>query len=157
MTGRNAAVTIPKTSRLSLDAILLILIAAGILVSGYLTYVKFTEVPMVCAGGGVFDCSTVQNSIYAEMFGIPIAYMGLATYLVMGGLILLERRIGLLQEFGNLLLFTLTLFAWLFSMWLVYVQFALLQALCQWCLTHEALITVILPLVCIRLWRTLQR
>lgn len=156
MTSSTATINTQKKGRISLDAILLILIAAGILVSGYLTYVKFTAEPMACVGGGMFDCSTVQNSIYAEMFGIPIAYMGLATYIVMAGLIVLESRIGLLQEFGNLILFAITLFAWLFSMWLVYVQFFLLEALCQWCLTHEVLMTLILPLVCVRLWRSLR-
>ena len=41
------------------------------------------------------------------------------------------------------LVFGVTLFAFLFSMWLVYVQVALLQALCLWCLGHEITMTLL--------------
>lgn len=134
----------------------LILVVAGFLVSGYLSYVKLTEVPMVCVGGGVFNCEVVQNSVYSRMFGIPIAWLGFAVYIMLAAILISEDRIGFLREYGVTLFFGINFFAWLYSMWLVYVQFVLLQALCPWCLTHETIITVLFVVSIIRLKRMLS-
>jgi len=134
----------------------LILVVAGLFVSGYLSYVKLTEVPMVCVGGGVFNCEVVQNSAYSRLFGIPIAWLGFAVYITLGVILALDDRITFLREYGITLFFGINLFAWLFSMWLVYVQFVLLQALCLWCLTHEAIITLLFVVSVIRLKRMLN-
>jgi uncharacterized membrane protein len=142
--------------QLNLRTLSLILIVAGLFVSGYLSYVKLTEVPMVCVGGGVFNCEVVQNSVYSKLFGIPIAWLGFAVYIVLGAILVLEDRAAFLREYGMILFFGINLFAWLFSMWLVYVQFVLLQALCPWCLTHETIITVVFIVSVIRMKRMLS-
>ena len=82
------------------------------------------------------------NSRYSELAGIPIAYLGFAVYVAIGSIQLLETRVAFLRQWGLLLMFGIGLFAWLFSMWLVYVQVALLEALCPWCLTHETNFTI---------------
>lgn len=142
--------------QLDLRTLSLILIIVGLFVSGYLSYVKLTEVPMVCVGGGVFNCEVVQNSVYSRLFGIPIAWLGFAIYIMLGAIWVLESQIALLRDYGMTLFFGINLFAWLFSMWLMYVQFVLLQALCPWCLTHEANITVLFVVSIIRLKRMLS-
>lgn len=143
----------------NLRTLSLLLIVAGLFVSGYLSYVKLTQVPMVCVSssvaGGAFNCEVVQNSVYSRLLGIPIAWMGFAVYIVLGSILLLENRTTFLREYGMTLFFGLNLFAWLFSMWLVYVQFVRLQALCPWCLTHEAIITILFVVSTIRLKRML--
>jgi uncharacterized membrane protein len=88
--------------------------------------------------------------------GVPIAYLGLAMYLFLGAITFFEQKGDLMQENGLLLQFIVGLFAWLYSMWLVYVQVALLQALCQWCLMHELIITILFGIICFRLWRSLR-
>lgn len=133
----------------------LLLIVLGILVSGYLSYVQLTAQPMVCAEDAGFNCDVVQNSVYARVGGVPIAYLGLATYLVLGALILLENRLAILREYGHLMVFAVTLFAFVYSMYLVYVQAFVLEAFCQWCLMHELIITVLVVLVTLRLRRFL--
>lgn len=133
----------------------LLLVVVGVLVSGYLSYVKATGVPMVCMEDSGFSCSTVQNSAYSELFGIPIAWLGLATYLVIGGLILFERSTAFMRQNGMVLLFGLVLFAFLYSLYLVYVQGVILEAWCQWCLIHEANITVLFMVTTLRLWQNL--
>lgn len=145
----------PRFQR-NLRTLSLILVVAGLFVSGYLSYVKLTEVPMVCVGGGVFNCEVVQNSVYSRLFGIPIAWLGFAVYITLGVILLLDDRITFLREYGVTLFFGINLFAWLFSMWLVYVQFVLLQALCPWCLTHETIITVLFIVSVIRMKRMLS-
>jgi len=125
----------------------------AIIVSGYLSYLKVANVQAVCIQGSVFDCGTVLNSAYSVFLGVPIAWLGLGTNLLVVALLLLEDRIGILQEYGIVLTFAVVLFAFVFSIWLVYVQAVLIQAYCPWCLTHEALITVLFGLSVWRLWR----
>ena len=133
----------------------LVLVAIGIFISGYLSYVKLTNVPMVCVAGSVFNCEIVQNSIYSRLFNIPVAWYGFAVYLIIGALLLLQNRVGFLKEYGVMIEFGIILFAWIFSMWLVYVQFFRLQALCPWCLSHEANFTVLFLVSIVRLKRSL--
>lgn len=155
-TKRQESVVAAKPASDNLRTISLVLIAIGIFISGYLSYVKLTDVAMVCVESGPFNCEVVQNSAYSRLFGIPIAWMGLGTYLVMGAIILLEKRVAFLREYSIMLIFGINLFAWLFSMWLVYVQFVLLKALCPWCLSHEVVITILFVISSLRLRKSLQ-
>jgi uncharacterized membrane protein len=135
----------------SLKTFLFVLVIIGIGISGYLSYVKFTAEPMVCITNGPFDCNVVQNSLYSEFLGVPVAYFGLATYLLLGALLMLENRIGILRTDGRLIFFGISLFGWIYSMWLVYVQVAILEALCPWCLAHEVNFTVLFGVAIARL------
>lgn len=125
----------------------------GLFVSGYLSYLKIADAPSVCVKGGAFNCDLVLNSKYSELGGIPIAWLGFAIYLILAILLVLEDRHELLQLYGGLAAFGVALFAWLFSMWLVYVQFVLLGALCPWCLSHEINFTILFGIICLRLYR----
>ena len=148
--------TTPKRQGITLHTLMVLSIVFGLLVSGYLSYVKLTDVPMACVQGGAFDCGKVQNSAYSEMLGIPIAWLGFGTYIVLGALVILRNRIVFLQEQGDLLIFGVALFAFVYSMWLVYVQVVLLEALCVWCLLHEINMTVFLLFASVRLYRHLS-
>lgn len=134
----------------------IILVILGLMVSGYLTYVKLSDTAMVCIDSGAFNCDRVQNSAYSRFLGTEVAYLGFMTYVILGGLLLLEKRVSFLQEYGHVLVFGITLFAFLFSMWLVYAQVVLLQALCQWCLAHEIIMTLLFGISSVRLWRELR-
>ena len=140
--------------RLSIRFLIGALLVIGLLISGYLSYVKLTDVPMACVATGAFNCNTVQNSVYADFYGIPIAWLGLGMYLLLGGIFVLQNRIPFLIENGTLLFFGVTLFAWVYSMWLVYIQFFVLEALCNWCLMHEVNITIMLGAASVLLWRS---
>lgn len=135
----------------------LVVLAAAIFVSGYLSYLKFdyTASP-VCIQGGVFDCGTVLNSSYSEIADIPIAYLGLATNLLVVTLLLLEGRNAFFREYGATLIFGVVFFATVFSVYLIYIQAFRIEAFCPWCLTHEALIFVLFGLSVYRLVRHLN-
>lgn len=152
----STASTVSAPTRITLRQVAFFFVVVGLLVSGYLSYVKLTDVPMICVADGPFNCSVVQNSAYSKLFGIPIAWMGFATYILLGALLLLENRSQFLIEQGRLITFGVTLFAWVYSMWLVYVQFFVLEALCPWCLAHEANITVLLVVISARLIQSLR-
>jgi uncharacterized membrane protein len=133
-----------------------IVLFLAILVSGYLSYLKFSNEAAVCVRGSVFDCGTVLNSIYSELGGIPIAYLGLATNLIVVTLLLLERQSDFVREYGVMIEFGVVLFAFLFSVYLVYIQAFVIAAYCPWCLSHEALITILFGLTFWRLWQSFQ-
>ena len=120
-----------------------VVLVLAILVSGYLSYLKVSNEPAVCLESGAFDCGVVLNSAYSELLGIPIAWLGLATNIIVITLLAFENRIALLRSSGPVFIFGIVLFAFLFSVYLVYVQAFILLAFCPWCLTHEALITIL--------------
>lgn len=132
-----------------LFAISSFLVAVGLAVSAYLSYVKLANAPMICLEG-VFQCDAIQQSVYAELAGIPVAVLGLLSYIVIAGLLFFQKRIEFLKENGIALLMGMVFFAWLYSMYLVYVQASVLQAWCQWCVVHEIIITLLLIVTGIR-------
>jgi uncharacterized membrane protein len=138
-------------SYISLRLIALILILAAVSISGYLAYTEFAGGEIVCAESGSFDCAGVQASRYSKLAGIPVAYLGLATNLLLLALVGLEARIPFLEENGPVLTFGIVLFASLFSLWLIVVQAALLRSYCIWCLGHEALVFALLGVSIVRL------
>jgi len=146
-----------NSRHITLRVVSLALVILGLFISGYLSYVNLTEVPMICvANSDVFNCEVVQNSVYSRVAGIPIAWFGFAVYIVLFVLLLLENRVPFLKENGIILVFGITLFAWLYSVYLVYLQFFVLRALCPWCLAHEATITVIFFVSILRLRKSLM-
>src|SRR5512143_1812906 len=123
----------------------------GLLVSIYMTIFKLTENPNMCLGNG--GCSTVKNSKYAEIYGIPVAVVGMGGYLVILLLLLFERRVSFLAENGTLVVFGLALIGFLFTVYLIYVELALLHALCPFCVTSQVTMTILFILSIIRLAR----
>lgn len=149
--------TSPQTqARDWLRWISLALVVLGLIISGYLSYTKLTNTTVICLESDTVNCDVVQNSAYARLAGIEIAYLGFLAYLGQGGLLLLENRAALLRDYGRTLFFGFTLFAFLHAIWLVYVQAALLAAFCTWCLAHEATITALFVVAALRLWRDLR-
>lgn len=142
-----------SATRISRRHVQLLLVLVGLVIAAYLSYLKLADAPAVCVESGPFNCDVVLNSQYSELAGIPIAYMGFAVYLALGLLLVLEKRNTALREYSSLIAFGIGLFAWLFSMWLVYVQFVLLQAVCPWCLTHEINFTLLFITIVHRVYR----
>ena len=118
------------------------LAAVGAAITGYLLYVRETGGALVCSTGG---CETVQSSPYAEVLGVPVAALGLAGFL---GLLAAALARG---EWARLSQATLALSAFLFSAYLLYIQLAVIDAICQWCLATDVLTTAIAALALLRL------
>jgi len=130
----------------------------AILVSGYLSYLKFdTSVHAACLPGEVFDCGTVLNSVYSEILGIPIAWLGLGVNILVVVLLLLESNAHFFRQYSVPIIFGVLLFAFLFSVYLVYVQAVLITKYCPWCLSHEALVTIVFGLSVSRLMKWMDR
>lgn len=139
--------------RLSQLAILLTVI--GLLVSVYMTIYKITSNDNMCIGSGA--CKTVNDSRYSEVtiagLRIPVAVLGVVGYAVILGVLLLEKKGDFLQQNGSLVFFGLSLMGFLFTLYLVYVEIALLKAFCPFCVTSQIAMTLIFILSVIRVVR----
>jgi uncharacterized membrane protein len=103
----------------------------------------------MCLGSG--DCSTVNASRYSEVNGIPVAAIGILGYLSILVVLYFENRNSFFKQNGTLLIFGMALTGFLFSVWLIYVEVALLKAICPFCVTSQVSMTLIFILSVIRL------
>jgi len=123
----------------------------GLLVSIYMTIYKVTSNDAMCVGSG--DCHTVNASRYAEVNGIPVAAIGVVGYAALLGILWLERKPGFFKDNGSMLFFGISLIGFFFTLWLIYVEVALLKAYCPFCITSQISMTLIFILSVIRVIR----
>jgi uncharacterized membrane protein len=123
----------------------------GLLVSIYMTIYKFSNNESMCIGSS--GCSEVNASRYSEINGIPVAVLGVVGYAAILALLFIEQRPGFIQENGSLLFFGISLIGFLFTLYLIYLEIALIKAYCPFCLTSQAVMIVIFIISVIRLAR----
>lgn len=92
--------------------------------------------PCGLAGG----CDQVLNSPYAAVLGIPVAWFGLAFYLITAGCALFAL-FGFEQALR--LSFVLVSAALGFTVYLLYLQAIVIRAFCDYCLLSALLVTLI--------------
>ena len=130
-------------TRAGLRAALASVAAAGLLVSAYLTWAHLSGMVPVCAGGSG-ACETVQTSRYSEMFGVPVAALGLLAY---AGLLLSAASVGARAALFGLFV---ALVGALFSAYLTYLELFVIRAICHWCVASAVLMAASLLLTAIR-------
>lgn len=130
------------------------LVVLGLVVSIYMTIYKVLNADAMCLGSG--DCSTVNASRYSEVNGIPVAAIGVLGYLAILAAHYFEKRNRFFEQNGVMMIFGMALTGFLFTVWLIYVETALLKALCPFCVTSQAAMTVIFIIAVIRLIRQTQ-
>ncbi len=114
----------------------------GLLTSGYLTYVKVFDTPIYCTPG-LGDCSTVNSSSYSELWGIPIAIFGILSFLAIFLFVFLGERLKLVNQYQVLVIFGISFFGFLYSLYLTYLEIFVIQAVCQWCVLSGLCMTII--------------
>jgi uncharacterized membrane protein len=121
-----------------------VLTLIGCDVAAYLAYVETAQVSAVC--GPVGDCNTVQQSVYARLFGVlPIGVLGLMGYIAILAAWLVRRfRRGRPADLAALALLGMTAFGTLFSIYLTILEPFVIGATCGWCLTSAIIITLLL-------------
>jgi uncharacterized membrane protein len=115
---------------------------AGLGVAAYLTAERAAGRAPACPIGG--GCETVQASRYAEVAGIPVAWLGLVGY----GL-LLVAALWPGKPGRGLGLFAATVGIG-FTAWLTYAEVALIGAICAWCVASAALMSLAFLLAVLR-------
>lgn len=106
----------------------------GIADATYLAVHHYTVEPVACSL--IEGCEMVLTSPYATLGGIPLALFGLAAYFLAFSLAILtvygDRRTWLLYGIQTAIMAA-------FSIWLIYVQAALIGWFCQFCLISAGL------------------
>jgi uncharacterized membrane protein len=120
------------------DRALRLVMAAPAMVSvgiaAYLVQAHYGGGSVVCSTGG---CETVQKSVYAEIFGVPVALLGLLGSAAILATLLREGRAWRAAGLG------LGFSALVFAVYLVIVQLAVIGAVCQWCVANDAVVAIV--------------
>lgn len=134
----------PETAYSLPEWVVALLIAAGLLVAAYLSYVEMTQSEAIC--GPVGHCNTVQQSEYAYLFGImPIGILGAAGYSMLGGILLLSRFAPVeLRRLGSYGFWLLLLLGTIFSTYLTFLEPFVIGASCIWCLSSAFIMALLL-------------
>jgi uncharacterized membrane protein len=129
-----------------LRIVALVLSILGIGVAGYLTYVHYADISPICAGGSG-GCEKVQASDQSRLAGIPVALLGLLTYIT---LLILNFLRGDLARTGAALV---AIIGFGFSAYLTIESVTVIHATCQWCLSSMVIMTLMAIVTTARLIR----
>ncbi len=118
---------------------LIILSVLGALVSSYLVYQHYKPLgDSICNLSNYVNCDIVNKSEYAEILGVPVAVLGLAAYAVIFFFSLALLKGWFKHAASSLAIFTAGGLG--FSLYLTYVEFFVLHAVCLFCLASQAII-----------------
>ncbi len=118
--------------------------AFGIGVATYITIADAGGGAPVCLAGGS-GCQTVASSSYSHLLGINVAVLGIAGY------VLLLLTALLRGDGARMAGFALALGGFGFSVYLTYLELFTIHAICQWCVTSAALMTLLFGLNAVRM------
>jgi uncharacterized membrane protein len=148
------------TARLKLIAIdwtqtvMILLTLAGLGVSLYLMW-GYTAPGATLACGSSQGCETVKNSVYANLMGIPLPILGLASYLSLLLLLLAQNQAFVAARGWSahiaLAIFGFSLAGVLYSAYLTYIELFVIYAVCRWCVASAAIMVAIFLLSIINL------
>lgn len=125
-----------KTNKFLSFSLLLILL--GIIDTLYLTWEHYANIVPPCPAhsilGSFIDCGKVLQSSYANIFGIPLPFLGVMYFIF------------LLVIFKTKYFKYMTIFGLLFSLYLFFIQIYILHAICIYC-TLSGVINLLLFMV----------
>ena len=113
--------------------VLALLALAGAVVSGLALHVHYSTDTQPCDINEKWDCGVVNHSRFAEIDHVPVAAIGIAGYLVLGGLVLARQRF---------LLFLAALGGLGFALRLTFIEQYALEVWCLYCAISQAIIAL---------------
>ena len=121
----------------------ILLAVPGLVSSAYLAYnAAFPETLLYCPTSGPFDCNQVTSSPYSTLFGVSVAYLGLAWFVVTVALLATRRTSPV---------FSLWALAMAFVAYLVGAEVFLIHSICVYCaVAHASAVLLGLPVVKLR-------
>jgi uncharacterized membrane protein len=130
-----------------------VLSGLGIYVSGYLVTKRFTGGSLACTRWA--QCDVVNNSVYSQLYGVPVCVIGLGGYLLLLVLALAalwtDGRTRSRLLVASLLL---SLGGVGFSIYLTYLEIYVIEALCAWCIASAVIIALLLVTNAIAAWQS---
>ena len=128
-----------------LDVVLLVLAGIGILLTSYLTYVAlFGAHPAFCSEGS--GCDLVQASRWAILLGMPMAFWGWLTYVMLAYVIWRAKR----KPGSWTMVVFVAVCGFAISAYLTTVSVLEIEATCPYCLASFAIMTTITILTLVR-------
>lgn len=132
----------------SLLKIIFLLSVLGMVISGYLIKVHYSENKSICDFNEKFSCSVVNRNEHAEFWGMPVALFGLLGYSLLGGLSwglykkeFLKERSGEHFWLNKIILpeslFLFSIIALGISAYLTYTEFFVIGVVCLFCLVSQ--------------------
>jgi uncharacterized membrane protein len=115
----------------------------GVVLASYLTWVHFDAGSLVC---GLGDCHTVQASEFATIGPIPVAILGLAMYATVLACNLVIRVKPESELPATMVAFAVALCGSVYALYLTWIEVAVIDAICQWCVVSAG-ITLLLTVV----------
>jgi len=123
-----------------------ILATSGFLLSRHIWHSKRKSAPLVCPLNG--KCENVIHSRFSKLFGIPLEILGMAYYgLIAIFYLLYSFSPQTLPSYASYLIMSLTVTAFVFSVYLTLLQAVVIKSWCTWCLFSAGLCTSIFLLV----------
>jgi len=118
--------------------VLILLAIAGIAASSLALREHYRTDPSPCSINEKWDCGIVNHSPYAMLYGIPVAVIGIAGYLLLGVLAFMRSyRAMLVAAFGGLG----------FALYLAHIESAVLGVWCIYCAISLGVISLLSLLV----------
>lgn len=114
----------------------------GFLLAFYIRHKKGSSEKLVCPIGS--DCNAVVHSEYSFFFGVPIELLGIFYYGLVAacyGIFLVVPHLA--SPFVLFAILAMTTSAFLFSLYLTFIQAFVLRQWCTWCLTSAGFCAVI--------------
>ena len=128
-----------------LRKIILIIALLGLSDAIYLLIIKLSSNKALCVPG-LGDCWSVNNSIYSEWNGIPISVFGILSYISIILLLTLLNRVSFLKNFIHIFVLGISLIGFIFSIYLTYLQIAVIKAICPFCIISAITMTTVFVL-----------
>jgi uncharacterized membrane protein len=119
------------------------LVAAGLGIAGYLTYVEINNVQAIC--GPIGKCNEVQSSPYATLWGVlPVGVFGLLGYFgILAAWVGWQFAPSSLRGYSALAMWGMALVGTLFSIYLTFLEPFVIGATCAWCIASAIIITLL--------------
>lgn len=135
--------TVSKSHK-SLKAFLLILLLGLLIFTAYTAYeeAKNGGVCMVVANG-VSDCNSVQNSEYNSIFGIKLLHLGTIAFTALILLYLATLYEHTHRNTAHTIFVWVSLLGSAMALYLIFLQVAVLKALCSFCIIVDVTMLLI--------------
>ena len=115
--------------------LILVLAIVGMIVSGLALKVHYDDPGKEpCSINDKWDCGVVNHSPYAVMFGVPVAALGIAGYLLIAVLGAARQKTWLLIS---------VLLALAFTLYLTNIERSVLEVWCLYCVISQGIIVIL--------------
>ncbi|MDP3771142.1 MAG: vitamin K epoxide reductase family protein [bacterium] len=120
------------------------LAALGVAVSSYALWQHYAPLGSAfCNLGETFSCDLVNKSAFSEVFGIPVALIGIIGYVGIGAMAIRGLMGGTRVPQLIAWLLVTAIGGLMFSLSLTYIEFFVIGAVCILCVVSQALILAI--------------